>query len=306
MSGNSRSSTRVDGSNTSTADPAGTRTYRGGSSEANAARTVFRATPSRREIALIAISSDRCNRRISAHSSTVITPSRTPRGVNIQSAPGGQSSHGIDTGDRRCVRRGRPARTAAALTVGLSDASPRHGKGRTPSVAPGSSVTHPVRDRRHARSDDNGAEHHKNACGRDDPHRLHADCPCRKHDGKNDGPHDEAVDVHVACEPATPHSNQATAAAGRAIVPLGFPGHEVERKDEDPQQKAALQPLFGRRQRHRPYRRDHRPTLSPARARLPVDPNVDRDYEKQEDHGTSHWSSMPPIVPPQGDGPRFR
>ncbi len=51
------------------------RTYRGGSSAANADRTVFRATPTRRAIALIGNSSDRCSRRISAQSSTLITPS---------------------------------------------------------------------------------------------------------------------------------------------------------------------------------------------------------------------------------------
>lgn len=53
---------------------AGGRTYRGGISAANAARTVFRAKPDRRAIALIPKPSDRCNRRTSAQSSNLITP----------------------------------------------------------------------------------------------------------------------------------------------------------------------------------------------------------------------------------------
>jgi hypothetical protein len=42
--------------------------------------------------------SDLCNRLISAQSSTLITPSLCPRGVNIHSAPRGQYSDGIDIG----------------------------------------------------------------------------------------------------------------------------------------------------------------------------------------------------------------
>jgi hypothetical protein len=56
------------------------RSYLGGVSAANATRTVFRATPTCRAIALIPMPSDRCNRRISAHSSKLITPSLRPRG----------------------------------------------------------------------------------------------------------------------------------------------------------------------------------------------------------------------------------
>jgi len=49
---------RICGSNASTTDPARARSYFGGPSEDNAARTVFLATPNWRAIALIAIFSD--------------------------------------------------------------------------------------------------------------------------------------------------------------------------------------------------------------------------------------------------------
>jgi hypothetical protein len=49
------------------------RSYFGGRSEFSAARTVFRATPSRREISLMGTPSARCSRRISAQSSTFST-----------------------------------------------------------------------------------------------------------------------------------------------------------------------------------------------------------------------------------------
>ncbi|SCF21847.1 hypothetical protein GA0070558_1567 [Micromonospora haikouensis] len=60
-----------------------------------ALRTVFRETPSRRQMALIAIRSARCNRRISAQSSTLSTSrcfrkeSRFSRnhGVSFQAEP---------------------------------------------------------------------------------------------------------------------------------------------------------------------------------------------------------------------------
>jgi len=96
ISGNSLSNDRIRGSNASTFDPAGARTYRGGTSEANAARTVFRANPKRRAIVLIPNFSDLCNRRISAQSSTLITPSLCPRGVKLHSAARGQCSLSID------------------------------------------------------------------------------------------------------------------------------------------------------------------------------------------------------------------
>ncbi len=73
MVGYAASNSRIRGSTASTIDPAGARSYFGGPSEANAARTVLRDTPITRAIALIAIPSDRCNRRISAQSSTLST-----------------------------------------------------------------------------------------------------------------------------------------------------------------------------------------------------------------------------------------
>src|SRR5581483_8020980 len=81
--GHTRSSARICGSNASTTDPRATRRYVGGRSEDNAARTVFRATPSRRAISLIGTPSARCKRRISAQSSTFST---------LQDLGGGQFS----------------------------------------------------------------------------------------------------------------------------------------------------------------------------------------------------------------------
>jgi hypothetical protein len=74
ISGNSVSNLRIAGSNPSTREPCGAREYLGGTSAANADRTVFLANPNRRAIAFTPICSDRCNRRISAQSSTLITP----------------------------------------------------------------------------------------------------------------------------------------------------------------------------------------------------------------------------------------
>ena len=56
-----------------TVDPVGARSYRGGPSRRNAARTVFFEQPNRRAICLIGMSSARCSRRISAQSSTLNT-----------------------------------------------------------------------------------------------------------------------------------------------------------------------------------------------------------------------------------------
>jgi hypothetical protein len=58
------------GSNTSTDEPTGVRSYFGGPSDASADRTVFLEIPSTRAICEIDILSTRCNRRISAQSST--------------------------------------------------------------------------------------------------------------------------------------------------------------------------------------------------------------------------------------------
>src|SRR5690606_24023545 len=64
---------RICGSTASTIDPLPARRYFGGSSAANARLTVFFEMPNRRAIALIGMPSARCNRRISAQSSTLIT-----------------------------------------------------------------------------------------------------------------------------------------------------------------------------------------------------------------------------------------
>lgn len=76
----SRSHFRISGSTASTSDPRGARRHAGGSSDTNAARTVFLATPSLRTIALIGMPSALCNRRISAQSSTEITLQECRRG----------------------------------------------------------------------------------------------------------------------------------------------------------------------------------------------------------------------------------
>jgi len=68
--GYSFNNSRIRGSTASTTDPADLRTYRGGPSEANAARTVFLETPIVLTIALIGNPSALCNRRISAQSPT--------------------------------------------------------------------------------------------------------------------------------------------------------------------------------------------------------------------------------------------
>jgi hypothetical protein len=68
--GYARSNSRTRGSTASTTDPAGRRTYLGGPSLASADRTVFLEIPSSRAIAFTGMPSARCNRRISAQSST--------------------------------------------------------------------------------------------------------------------------------------------------------------------------------------------------------------------------------------------
>ena len=93
--GHSRSSARICGSNGSTTDPRHTRRYDGGRSDVNAARTVFRATPSRRAISLIGTPSARCKRRISAQSSTFSTL-QDLEGVNFRSTTGGHFSESGD------------------------------------------------------------------------------------------------------------------------------------------------------------------------------------------------------------------
>src|SRR4029077_10522778 len=81
--GTSVSWARIASSNASTADPTGLRTYFGGSSQANADRTVFRETFHVLAINLIGNPSARCNLRISAQSSTannsLLLSARKPR-----------------------------------------------------------------------------------------------------------------------------------------------------------------------------------------------------------------------------------
>jgi hypothetical protein len=91
------SNSRIRGSTASTTDALGGREYAGGLSLANARRTAFREMPNSREIALIAIPSDRRNRRISAQSSTVITLHRVTQGVHFQPSLGGQFSPVVDS-----------------------------------------------------------------------------------------------------------------------------------------------------------------------------------------------------------------
>jgi hypothetical protein len=81
--GTSASWARIASSKASTADPAGLRTYFGGSSLANADRTVFREIFNVLAINLIGNPSARCSLRISAQSSTasnsLLLSARKPR-----------------------------------------------------------------------------------------------------------------------------------------------------------------------------------------------------------------------------------
>ena len=67
------SNRRISGSKLSIADPTAAVSYFGGPDEANAAATVFREIPNCLAIARPDNRSDRCSRRISAQSATVIT-----------------------------------------------------------------------------------------------------------------------------------------------------------------------------------------------------------------------------------------
>jgi hypothetical protein len=73
ISGNSANNALICGSTTSTTDPFAARSYFGGSCDPSAFFTVFFEIPSLRAMARIAIPSARCNRRISAQSSTFNT-----------------------------------------------------------------------------------------------------------------------------------------------------------------------------------------------------------------------------------------
>ena len=115
MVGQSRSSSRIAGSKASTAEPGALAHSSGVVRTRSAARTVLRATPIRRAIALMPIPSARCSRRISAQSSTLINsflprPAMPPgseihtsvvdprRGVRFRPAIRGQYSAVADTG----------------------------------------------------------------------------------------------------------------------------------------------------------------------------------------------------------------
>ena len=114
MSGTARSSSRIRDSNPSATDPAGARSYRGGPADRTAARTVFRETFIIRAICLTGSPSARCNRRISAQSSTEITcflpgPARARlpgRRVKIRMPRRGQYSPAVDTDRRFCAAVG--------------------------------------------------------------------------------------------------------------------------------------------------------------------------------------------------------
>jgi len=107
--GYARNSSRTRGSNASTTDPIGRRTYRGGASLTNAALTVFREIPRNRAISEIAKPSARRSRRISAQSSTPNTrflPGSTParvsgKLVNFRLPHRGQFSPAADSFVRR-------------------------------------------------------------------------------------------------------------------------------------------------------------------------------------------------------------
>jgi len=100
-----RSNSRIRGSNSSTTDPAGSRSYFGGPSAANADFTVFLEIPINRATSEIDTFSDRCNRRISAQSSTLNTrfllgsvqPRFSRKLVNFRLPRSGQYSVAVDS-----------------------------------------------------------------------------------------------------------------------------------------------------------------------------------------------------------------
>src|SRR5215218_2817668 len=106
--GTALNNSRIRGSNPSTRDPAGVRSYLGGPSLANAAFTVFREQPITLAISEIDTPSERRSRRISAQSSTISTrslPGSTPARVTrelvkIELPHRDQFSTAVDRGDR--------------------------------------------------------------------------------------------------------------------------------------------------------------------------------------------------------------
>src|SRR6185437_14622412 len=109
--GYARSTSLIRGSTASTIDPAGLRSYFGGASEANAARTVLREHPTTRATSEIDICSARCNRRISAQSSTLNThflpgsdrARLSAQVVNFRVPRPVQFSRAVDTSMLRCA-----------------------------------------------------------------------------------------------------------------------------------------------------------------------------------------------------------
>ena len=125
ISGNSVNSRRIAGSNSSTRDPCGALEYFGGASAANADRTVFLANPNRRAIVLTPRCSDRFNRRISAQSSTLITPSLWTEG-----GQGSIGARGSVFTKRRHATRQSPLTLSSHWT-------PQRTSGRSTRVLPG-------------------------------------------------------------------------------------------------------------------------------------------------------------------------
>jgi hypothetical protein len=95
---------RISGSKPSIADPTAARSYFGGPGEANADTTVFREIPNCLAIARPDNRSDRCNRRISAQSSTVITLLIVEEWLTFQPQHVAQYS---TAGDKNIKRAGR-------------------------------------------------------------------------------------------------------------------------------------------------------------------------------------------------------
>ncbi len=121
--GTSANNSRILGSNPSTADPCGDRTYLGGPSDPIADLTVFLEIPNRRAIALIAIPSARCNRRISAQSSTLNTPHDPLDSNESRVSHGGQDSGG-DTGSAFNRRRQHSPQPDGLTSVGKHESLP--------------------------------------------------------------------------------------------------------------------------------------------------------------------------------------
>lgn len=89
MPGQTPNSSLILGPTASTIEPFGARSYSGGLSLVTARRMVVLEIPSFRAIARIGMPSDRCNRRISAQSSTLITipPALTQRAKAAEGGP---------------------------------------------------------------------------------------------------------------------------------------------------------------------------------------------------------------------------